>query len=69
MLANVQLVIASLILESLMLLVASDTRFLEILRLHQLLVGLSLRLHIHGILNESKVIRCSSLLLQVLTSA
>ena len=42
MLANVQLVIASLILESLMLLVASDTRFLEILRLHQLLVGLSL---------------------------
>lgn len=42
MLANVQLVIASLILESLMLLVASDTRLLEILRLHQLLVGLSL---------------------------
>lgn len=66
MLANVQLIITGLILESLELLVASNTCFFEILWLHELLVWLSLRLHVHRILNKAKMIGCSSLFLQVL---
>ena len=61
---NIDVVIWSLILQSLVLGCRTlNTILLEVLRLHQLLVGLCVRLHIDGILHKFKVLPLSSLLL------
>ena len=66
-LPNIQLVIRTLVLQCLVLRVACDARFFEILRFHELLVGLRVRLHVHVVLHELQLVARSPLFLHVLT--
>ena len=50
-----------------MLGIAGDAGLFEILRFHQLLIGLRVRLHVYRILYEFQLVARASLLLHVLT--
>lgn len=65
--SNIQLIVCCLILQSLVLRTSCNTGLLKILRFHELLTRLSVRLHRHCILNKAELIRCSPLLFHVLT--
>ena len=67
--SNIQLIVRSLVLQSLVLWTSSNTSLLEILRFHQLLTWLSVRLHAHSVLNKAKLVSSSPLLFHVLTSS
>jgi len=63
----IQLVIWALVLQGLVLRVASNARLLEVLRFHQLLVRLRVRLHVQSVLYEFQLVASASLFLHVLT--
>lgn len=48
----IQMVVRALILQGLVLRRTLDTVLLEVLRFHQLLIRLRMRLHVDGVLNE-----------------